>query len=329
MPVDRRAEVLGQGWERSGDRAWTTSGDADGLHVLVADGARGYRWRTAATLAEPGVETDQWIGNACVTGSGERAVVVYAPRAFTNKAELAGRGGFTAVVDLRNGSVRKLSVRSSLAYFTPACGPDESVVLTQEGDDDLGATRLLRLDAATGAVAAPIEVPGQLTSAVPTEDGIVAAEPGGLVRVADDGTRSLLAPAAGVPFEVAADADGGVVFLQQEQERAVVKRVAAGRTTTLADGRLTEVGVTSGRGAPMHLATCNAEFNNLQQWFGFVDRSPGTPDGQGEAKIENLRSRRCLEPQRDGEGDGIHRLVKQTTCSADDGSWPDWTFEMS
>jgi hypothetical protein len=298
VPVDRRADVLGQGWERSGDRAWTTSGDADGLHVLVADGAQGYRWRTAATLAEPGVETDQWIGNACVTGSGERAVVVYAPRAFTNKAELAGRGGFTAVVDLRNGAVRKLSARSSLAYFTPACGPDESVVLTQEGNDDLGATRLLRLDAATGAVAAPIEVPGQLTSAVPTRDGIVAAEPGGLVRVADDGKRSLLAPAAGVPFEVAADADGGVVFLQREQDRAVVKRVAAGRTTTLADGRLTDVGVTSGRGGRVFVTGAKQAKESAPASVSLVDvPKDAVLSSEGAVAVTSVRKTKQADPR--------------------------------
>ncbi|WIY00974.1 hypothetical protein QRX60_44175 [Amycolatopsis mongoliensis] len=80
--------------------------------MLAADSADGYAWRTVATLSEPGVETDQWIGNMCLTGSGRRAVVVYAPRHFTNREYLAERGGFTAVVDL------KLSITSSLACST-------------------------------------------------------------------------------------------------------------------------------------------------------------------------------------------------------------------
>jgi hypothetical protein len=78
----RTAAALGDGWAQSTDRSWTTAGDQDGFHLLTADASEGYRWRTAATLSEPGVETDQWIGNVCVTGSGDRAVVVYAPRAF-------------------------------------------------------------------------------------------------------------------------------------------------------------------------------------------------------------------------------------------------------
>ena len=107
---------------RSTDRAWTTAGDADGFHLLVADAADGYRWRTAATLSEPGVETDQWIGNACVTGSGRRAVVVYAPRTFTNREALFDRGGFTAVVDLRHGVVRKLRSVPAWRTSTRAAG---------------------------------------------------------------------------------------------------------------------------------------------------------------------------------------------------------------
>jgi hypothetical protein len=41
-------------------------------HAAAKDG---YLWRTAATLAEPGVEADAWIGNACATGDGRSVVV--------------------------------------------------------------------------------------------------------------------------------------------------------------------------------------------------------------------------------------------------------------
>jgi hypothetical protein len=41
------------------DRAVTVASDATGLHVLVADEATHYAWRTAATLSEPGADTDQ------------------------------------------------------------------------------------------------------------------------------------------------------------------------------------------------------------------------------------------------------------------------------
>ncbi|MEE1929192.1 hypothetical protein V1J52_13560 [Streptomyces sp. TRM 70351] len=223
VPPDDRRTVLGRDWQESDDRAWTTSGDAQGFHVLVADQRDGYHWRTAATLTEPGFDADSWIGNACVTGSGERAVVVYAPRTFTNEAHLSERGGFTAVVELSTGAVTKLPVRTSLAYFNPGCGADETAVLTQEGDERLGATRLLRLDARTGRTAEPVETPGQVTSAVPVGKGIVAADGARLVSLAADGARTAVAHTGGTPFRLAPDRDGGVVFLDRDSSGATAR----------------------------------------------------------------------------------------------------------
>jgi hypothetical protein len=49
--------------------------------------------------------------------------------------------------------------------------------------------------------------------------GIVAADNGALVRVADDGSRRVLAATEGVPFDVTADAAGGVVYLERWTHR--------------------------------------------------------------------------------------------------------------
>ncbi|GIF00635.1 hypothetical protein Ari01nite_80990 [Paractinoplanes rishiriensis] len=256
VPEKQRTAVLGRGWKSSGDLAWQLSGDADGLHVQTAAEADGYAWRTTATLAEPGIETDLWIGNACVTGSGDRAVVAYAPRTFTNRGVLFDRGAFAAVVDLRTGSVRKLRARVSLAYFNPSCGTGEEAVLTQAGDQDLGRTRLLRLNAATGAVTSKIEVPGQLTSAVPTPGGIVAADAGAVVRVEASGKRRILARTSSVPFRLAADADGGVVYLEQTgKDTTVARRLGrdGGTPATLTTGALSKLDVTSGRGGRVYV----------------------------------------------------------------------------
>jgi hypothetical protein len=218
------------------------------FHLLVADAADGYKWRTAATLSEPGVETDRWIGNVCVTGSGRRAVVVYAPRTFTNDEALFDRGGFTAVVDLTSGAVRKLRVRTSLAYFNPGCGPGEDAVLTQATDSGGGRTRLITVNGRTGALRAPIEVPGQLTSPVPTRDGIVAADRDAVVRVDPQGTRRLLARTSSTPFRLAADDAGGVVFMEQSGRGPARVRQVGSTSVTLAEGALTSLDVTSGRG---------------------------------------------------------------------------------
>ncbi|KQR17354.1 SGNH/GDSL hydrolase family protein [Cellulomonas sp. Leaf334] len=253
IPSEERDATLGEGWETSSDQAWTLSGDPSGLHVLVADAADGYAWRTVATLTRPGVETDRWIGNACLTSSGDRLVVAYAPRSFTNEPELFLQGAWTATVDLASGAVTDLPVRGSLEYFTPSCGFEEQAVLTVSGGEEINATRLVSVDAGSGQVAAPVEVGGQVTSAIPTRSGLVAAIGAQVARVEPSGHITPLARAKSVPYELATDADGGVVFLDHDGTTATVHRLDAARLATpkprleapvLARGPLTEVGVT-------------------------------------------------------------------------------------
>lgn len=244
----KRDALLGQGWQQSGDRLWTTSSDSMGLHLLVAEAKTGYSWRTAATLSEPGMDADQWIGNVCVTGSGQRAVVVYAPRTFTNDQELSLRGGSTAVVDLNSGAVTKLAIHTSLAYFNPGCGAGETAALTQEGDEDLGKTGLLMLDTTTGKISPRTEVAGQVTSATPVDGGFVVADRAGLLKVDSAGkTSRLVSNTKGVPFDVRADAGGGVVFMDTDGTKSRVLRVDGSKAvTTLATGRRGNLDVTAG-----------------------------------------------------------------------------------
>ncbi|MFI9237562.1 GDSL-type esterase/lipase family protein [Streptomyces sp. NPDC053079] len=260
VPPDRRADILGKDWQRSQDRAWTTTGDGDGFHILVADQKDAFTWRTAASLSEPGFETDTWIGNACVTGSGRKAVVAYAPRAFTNKADLMHRGAFTAVVDLASGEVTKLGTQASLAHFSPGCGTGESAVLSQYAGEDKNATRLVEVDTATGRTAEPLELDGQITSAVPGGKGRILAADSARVVSIDTATRKRtpLVATERIPFLLKPDADGGLVYMDRPAARGVrndqveqgaVKRLTAAdiagpdarknRATTLATGRLT------------------------------------------------------------------------------------------
>ncbi|WP_251061296.1 hypothetical protein [Streptomyces sp. ISL-100] len=250
IPAADRARDLGSGYRASKDRAWTTSGDAEGFHLLVADAKDGYAWKTAATLSEPGFDTDAWVGNACVTRSGKRAAVAYAPRAFTNKPELMVRGAFAAVVDLTTGKVTKLANTASLAYFSPGCGTGEKAVFTQlthDGDKRSG-TRLVSVDATSGKSAKPVELEGQVTSAVPTDLGIVAAHGPRLVRIGADGREKEIARTRTVPFQLRPDRSGGVTFIERVPSAAksgkkhsgsvesVARRVGAGQ---IARGRAT------------------------------------------------------------------------------------------
>ncbi|TDB99258.1 hypothetical protein [Actinomadura sp. 7K534] len=275
MAPGSRDKVLGPGWRSSGDRAWTTTGDSSGLHVLVAEEKNGYAWRNVATLSEPGFDADQWIGNACLTGSGKRAVVAYAPRAFTNKPPLNARGAFTAVVDLASGSVRKLPLQSSLAYFSPGCGTGEDAVITQEGGagSHAGKTRLTRVDAVTGRLGTATVLTGQVTSAVPVGRKIVAADGHRLVRVSKRGGRTPLTKTSGVPFHLAADADGGVVFMERGQAGVSVRRSAGrpGPAKELATGVLGQVGVQAGAGGRVFLTGRPAKVGALPPKISRVD----------------------------------------------------------
>jgi hypothetical protein len=271
VPPDRRQAVLPAGWQSSGDVAWTTSGDPAGFHLLVADARTGYTWRTAATLSEPGVETDAWVGNACLTASGRRAVVVYAPRQFTNRARLFHRGAFAAVVDLVTGKVTKLPLGVSLAYYNPGCGAGEAAVLTQSGGDDLRRTRLHWLDTAAGKLRWRLEVPGQVTSGIPVRDRIVVADGPGLVQLDRSGRRTVLARTHGTAFRVHPDGAGGVVFLEQHGDTSIARRTQGGRTAELARGPLTGLQVLPGTGGRVFLTGKPSQVRTLPTTVSRLD----------------------------------------------------------
>ncbi|MEU2247053.1 hypothetical protein [Streptomyces sp. NPDC019224] len=214
-----RVAVLGDSYFSSKDVALSTSGDGTGFHVLAGKEKEGYAFTTVATLREDGFDSDTWIGNTCVTGSGKYAAVAYAPRTFTNNPELMVRGAFTAVVELGSGKVTKLPFTASLAYFSPGCGTGDEVVFTQLSHDGDSAqrTRLITVDAATGKQSAPVAFPGQVTSAVPTRHGIVAGHGNKLVRI-NGRKETVLATTKHVPFQIAADSGDGVTFIDREAD---------------------------------------------------------------------------------------------------------------
>ncbi|WP_157740034.1 SGNH/GDSL hydrolase family protein [Micromonospora narathiwatensis] len=280
----RRDQLLPKDWARSSDLAWTTSGDADGFHVLSATARSGYTWRGVADLAVPGVEADQWIGNACLTASGRRLVVVYAPRTYTNKADLFDRGGFTATVDLTTGAVTRLPIRTSLAYFNPSCSGGESAVLTQlngqrvEKVTDRPRTRLTTLDAATGKLAESTVVEAELTSPVLTPAGIVAAGGSRLVRVEQGGKLVPLARTAGTPFGLATDRHGNVVFLDRPGGAARVgyaEALPGAVARTLAKGRLGELSVGAGAGRQLFITGRPTELHSLPAGISWRDVPAG------------------------------------------------------
>lgn len=228
-------------------------GDASGLHVLVASESSGYAWRTVTTLGDPGVATSQWIGTGCLAGSGQYAVVVYAPREVTNMAGLMGILGKAAIVNLATGNVRELGGGFSVAYFDPGCGTGDNVVLTQGGwggdsPEAPATTGLLVVNAATGKTVDALTEPGQVTSAVPYRNIIAAADGQGLVQISARGKMGLLARAATMPFRLVPDAAGGIGYETLSGKVVEVHRFAGGRTELVGRAALGTVQLTGSDG---------------------------------------------------------------------------------
>ncbi|MEW2154599.1 hypothetical protein AB0950_04785 [Streptomyces sp. NPDC007189] len=160
-----------------------TAPDTSGFKIIVADSKDAYQWRTVASLAEPGMPADAWIGNACLMDH-DHAAAVYAPRTFVNKPDVMQGGAFTAVVNLTTGTVKKLPFTASLAYFDPSCNSATHTAVFSAFRDD--KTHLVTVTTA-GKLTADATTIGQMTSAVPVKDGLVAALGHQLVHVDSSG----------------------------------------------------------------------------------------------------------------------------------------------
>ncbi|GGU32383.1 SGNH/GDSL hydrolase family protein [Streptomyces violascens] len=248
---------LGKDWKTSPDRAVTAAADADGLRILVADGDQAYAWKTAATLSEPGMPADSWIGNQCLMDH-DHAAVVYAPRTFTNKPDLMQGGAFTAIVDLATGKVTKLPFTASLAYFDPSCNTaTHTAAFTAFRDmNDAESTRTRVVTVNTGGkTVGTAAAKGEITSAVPVKDGTVAALGSRLIHLDRVGTVKNLADADSVPFDIRPQADGKIAFVDQKSNSTAHAKVFTGRgkPAAIAAGKLGDLDLTQGEAGRVFL----------------------------------------------------------------------------
>ncbi|MGW2379196.1 golvesin C-terminal-like domain-containing protein [Streptomyces lincolnensis] len=250
IPRTLRDIVLGKGWKTSTDRAVTTAADSDGLHLLVADSKNGYAWKTVTVLSEPRLPADTWIGDSCVMDD-HHAAVVYAPRTFTNKPDLMMGGAFTAIVNLDDGSVTKLPFTASLAYFDPTCDPaTHTAAFTALRDT---RSRLVTVDT-RGATVADTTAKGEITSAVPTKDGVVAAAGNRLVHVDRKGRTTELTATEHAPYGIHVTGDGTVTYIDRTSDTgAEVQTYAHGRKRTVASGGLVAMNLRQGTDGTVYL----------------------------------------------------------------------------
>ncbi|MGH4035221.1 SGNH/GDSL hydrolase family protein [Actinomycetota bacterium Odt1-20B] len=233
---------LGRGWKVSEDRAVTAAADSDGLKILVADSSKAYAWKTAATLSEPGMPADSWIGNQCVMDA-EHVAVVYAPRAFTNKPDLMQGGAFAAVVNVHSGAVTKLPFTASLAYFDPSCNTVTHMAaftaFRDMNDPQKTKTRVVTVNT-SGKTTDAAAAHGEITSAVPVKGGAIAARGNHLIHLDRSGKVSNLADADSVPFDIRPTVGGKIAFIDLEGNHTAHAKVfgGSGKPSTIASGKL-------------------------------------------------------------------------------------------
>ncbi|MEH1128059.1 golvesin C-terminal-like domain-containing protein [Micromonospora sp. CPCC 206061] len=247
---------LPSGWRESSDLLVTGAGDQDGFHLHVAREKDAFAWSTLATLNGGMREAGTWTGSVCLTGSGRYAVAVYAPAAATNKPALMNAGGLAAVVDVRTGATRRLPGRYSLAYFNPACGPGDRVLLTRAIGVDQQKTDLIGVAAGTATITETRRIDAQLTTPAAGPDGDFGIVRGALVKVDKGGALSTVGRPGGRPYAVRVTGGGAIDLLTVQQqaggERAVAYRYADGKQRRVGDAARTDLelfGLSDGRNA--------------------------------------------------------------------------------
>ena len=239
IPEEDRTSEIGPDWKQSDDVAWAVTGDSTALHVMVGLASSGYAWKEVAALSVDGLETDRWVGNACLSSDSQTIAVVYGPRAFTNDQGAMSRGGFAAVVEIATGMVHHLEGGYSLAYFNPTCGMDAWSSFTQFSDT--GVTRVVSVNGTNTAESSAVESDSFVTSAVRTETTLVGAVAGGVVEVAGDGQVTVLQAAEGSPYNLAPTLDG-LAYMETDGEKADAMLLTDDdAASVLATGPLTEM----------------------------------------------------------------------------------------
>ncbi|MEO6090059.1 MAG: transglycosylase SLT domain-containing protein, partial [Umezawaea sp.] len=191
-------------------------GDGAGYHLQVARERSGFTWQEVAVLRPAGLDDESWSGYQCVSGDGRFAAVAVLPRTVVNTAAARDHGAFAYSVDLVSGAVKPLARGVGLKYHTPGCGTGATAVFSLNPGVDQQSTRLLVADLASGVVTDGGLVTGQLTSAVPTEQGVVGVAGSSVVAVTD-GKLTKLSDVDGSAYDLRPAADGGLDYLAVRQ----------------------------------------------------------------------------------------------------------------
>jgi hypothetical protein len=263
-------------WWRSADVIVDGRASADGYQLFTARGAERWAWRPLTTIQPGGSDEEPWVGYHCLAGSGRYVLAVIAPRPFVNSPRLRDRGADAYVVDVRTGRTRPLIRGVALKYHNPGCGLGNTAVLSRNPGDDQRVTELLTVDLARGRIVARHRYARQLTGAVPTRHGIVAAMGHGIVRLSHGRVRTL-ARVAGAPYELRATRRGVDFLTTASRRQASAWRLDAGRRSLarLGQGRLGALHLFTGRRGRSVLVGATRVTAPARRWLRLA-RSPST-----------------------------------------------------
>ncbi|WP_127501686.1 hypothetical protein [Actinoplanes solisilvae] len=246
------AKALGGDYRQSSDVLVHGVADVNGYHIMVAREKDAYAWTTLATLGTRLTDLGAVTGYTCVTGSGKYAVAVYAPAMAVNKPAMVKAGGFAAVVEVATGKVTQVASRVELAYYNPACGPTDRVLLTRSLGQHDEQTELIAVDAAAGKVLSTRKIDAQVTAPTAGPKGDYGIVRGDLARLDSAGKVHRVATLDGPAFAVRSTGSGAIDVLTAEDAKAVAQRFDAGVLTKLGSGPRTGLallGLSGGRNA--------------------------------------------------------------------------------
>jgi hypothetical protein len=100
----------------------------------------------------------------------------------------------------------------------------------------------------------------------------MAADADRVVRVGQDGMRTEIADANDVPFNLRADAAGGIMFMDHEGENTTVYRAASGqKVTTVATGKIGALGLSAQGGGKLVITGSATKVNTLPNFVSKLD----------------------------------------------------------
>lgn len=321
VPDGKRAALFGRDSRSGNDTAFATVGTGAGFQLLTGDAADGYRWDALATLAIPGVEADQWVGNSCLTEDGAYAVAVFAPRTFSNDERLFDEGAWAAVVNTNTGDVQSLGRGYSLSYANPGCGAGTNAALIRYTTT---GTELGSFDAADTAAGATwtTTVDHQVTSAIAASDGtILAAGPDGIERISRDGavTQAVETDAAAYELTIAGDR---FTFAEHDGQATTIRTGTLQDTGAVRDvrdvgaGELTKVGLSRDAAGGTYVTGLNGRASLPSSMHRIDNADAGTSVSTGGRLAVNAVTAPPLAPGDGATAESVTPLLVDATAIA-------------